>query len=209
MKFLSLAFLASLASAAPLEVQAPNPGDVKIISISAIGSGCPAGHAYATVDSTGTIFDVAFDQYIVEVGSGVSAAESRKNCRVSLNIEFPQGLQMSIVDTTFTGYAALAEGQTGTCRAAYSFSGGGQSVAAQKTISGPIETNYEMNEKVDIVSYSLCGDHTAILNVNSEVRISPPGSSKKGLMTVDSFDGRLHVIFQASWRSCGGLGVPL
>ncbi len=31
---------------------------------------------------------------------------------------------MSIVDTTFTGFAALAEGQQGICRAAYSFSGG-------------------------------------------------------------------------------------
>ncbi|CAI4219325.1 unnamed protein product [Parascedosporium putredinis] len=145
--------------------------DVKIVGISAIGSGCPAGHAFATVDSTGTIFDVAFDQF-------------------------------SVVDTTFSGYASLAAGQTGTCRAAYSFSGGGASVAAQKTIRGPVETNYEMNEKVDIITWSQCGDYTAILNVNSEVRISPTSSTSKGLMTVDSFDGRLHVQFMASWRRC-------
>ena len=47
-----------------------------------------------------------------------------------------------------------------------------------------METNYEMNEKVDIISWSQCGDHTAILNVNSEVRISPQTSPDKGLMTV-------------------------
>lgn len=89
-----------------------------------------------------------------------------------------------------------------------------------------METNYEMNERVDIISWSQCGDHTAILNVNSEVRIAPPTSRDKGLMTVgcppfpwfvrdrnhalligargqvDSFDGRLHVQFMANWRSC-------
>ncbi|SPO07641.1 uncharacterized protein DNG_10336 [Cephalotrichum gorgonifer] len=185
MKLFTAAFLLSTlaAAAAPLEFVAPDPGTVRIVSISAIGSGCPVGHAFATVDSTGTIFDVAFDQYIVEVGPGSTASDARKNCRVSLNLEYPQGLQVSIVDTTFTGFAALAAGQTGTCRAAYSFSGGGASVAAQKTIRGPVETNYEMNEQVDIITWSPCGDHTAILNVNSEVRISPQTTQAKGLMT--------------------------
>jgi hypothetical protein len=94
MKLLNLALSFGYASAAALV--APEVGtasDVRIVSISAIGSGCPAGHAFATVDSTGTIFDVAFDQYVVEVGEGTSAANARKNCRVSLSIEFPQGMQ--------------------------------------------------------------------------------------------------------------------
>lgn len=92
MKLLAL-LLTTLAAAVPLEAAAPDPGAVRIVSISAIGSGCPAGHAFATVDPTGTIFDVAFDEYIVEVGPGSSASDARKNCRVSLNVEFPQGLQ--------------------------------------------------------------------------------------------------------------------
>lgn len=93
MRFFPTLLFSTLAAAAPLEAVAPDPGDVRIVSVSAIGSGCPAGHAFATVDSTGTIFDVAFDQYIVEVGPGLTASDARKNCRVSLNIEFPQGLQ--------------------------------------------------------------------------------------------------------------------
>lgn len=93
MRFLSTLLFSSLAAAVPLEAVAPEPGAVRIVSVSAIGSGCPAGHAFATVDSTGTIFDVAFDQYVVEVGPGSTASDARKNCRVSLNIDFPQGLQ--------------------------------------------------------------------------------------------------------------------
>ena len=94
MKLLApILFLSSFVAAIPLEAVAPDPSSVRIVSVSAIGSGCPVGHAFATVDSTGTIFDVAFDQYIVEVGPGLTASDARKNCRVSLNIEFPQGLQ--------------------------------------------------------------------------------------------------------------------
>lgn len=72
---------------------APSPSDVKIISVSAIGSGCPAGHAWVNIDATGTIFDVSFDQYAVSVGPGSTATDARKNCRVSINLQFPAGFQ--------------------------------------------------------------------------------------------------------------------
>lgn len=95
MRFSSLLF-AGLAAALPADnLVAPSPAisDVRIIDITAIGSGCPAGHAFVNVDATGTIFDVAFDEYIVSVGPGSSAADSRKNCRISINLEFPSGFQ--------------------------------------------------------------------------------------------------------------------
>lgn len=41
-----------------------------------------------------------------------------------------------------------------------------------------------MKAGVDIVSWSKCGDGTAILNINSEVRINPVDSPSKGSMTV-------------------------
>jgi hypothetical protein len=95
MRFASvLGLFMGLASATPILVSvAPNIKDVKIISISATGSGCPVGHAQVTVDATGTIFDIAFDQYTVTVGPGSGASDNRKNCRVSINLQFPSGYQ--------------------------------------------------------------------------------------------------------------------
>jgi len=198
-----VALFLGAAAATPLEVSPQAlAADVKIRSISAVGSGCPLGHAYATIDASGTIFDIAFDNYVVEVGPGTSSSDARKNCRVTLNIEYPQGLTFSIIDTTFSGYAGLASGQRGTCRASYSFSGSQQSTAAQMTISGPADQNYEMNKSVDVISWSPCGDFSAIMNVNSEIRIAPITTPNKGVMTVDSFDGRLHVKFATNWRRC-------
>lgn len=95
MRFITALFI-GLATALPAEnLVAPSPAisDVKIRDITAIGSGCPVGHAFVNVDATGTIFDVAFDEYIVSVGPGTSPADSRKNCRISINLEFPQGFQ--------------------------------------------------------------------------------------------------------------------
>lgn len=177
--------------------------DVKILNVTAIGSGCPAGHAQVTIDASRTIFDVAFDEYIVSAGPKVPPADTRRNCRVSIDLQFPQGYQMSIIETRFMGYASLAAGQTGTCRAAYTFSGDpSQEVVFQKNLASPYEDNYSLLAGVGVESWSRCGASTAILNVNSEIRITPLSTPNKGTMTVDSFDGSVHIVFRCNWRTC-------
>jgi hypothetical protein len=181
-----------------LGFSAPAPGEIKIINVTAIGSGCPAGHAYINVDATGTIFDVAFDEYIVSAGPGSSVSDSRKNCRISINLQFPSGYQFSVIETRFTGYASLSEGQTGTCRAGYTFAGDStQEVVFQKNILAPYEDNYNMIAGVGVESFSRCGGTTAILNVNSEIRITPISTPYRGTMTV-----RNPYKVALQWRRC-------
>jgi hypothetical protein len=106
------------------------------------------------------------------------------------------------METRFQGYASLPSGLSGTCRAAYTFSGdNSQEVVFQKDLRGVYEDNFSLIAGVGIESWSRCSS-SAILNVNSEVRVTPASSSKKAFMTVDSFDGSLHLIFQANWRRC-------
>ncbi|KAK3323130.1 hypothetical protein B0T19DRAFT_385373 [Cercophora scortea] len=178
---------------------APTAVDVKIVNVTAIGSGCPVGHAFVNVDATGTIFDVSFDEYTVTVGPGASASDSRKNCRISINLLFPEGLSMSIIETRFSGYAGLSAGQSGTCRAGYTFSGdSNQEVVFQKNLVSPYDDNYSMLAGQGVQSWSKCGKTTAILNVNSEVRITPITSPTKGIMTV-----RNPWRIQTRWQRCG------
>jgi hypothetical protein len=89
----SLAFFAGLAVASPLGNILPRVDGVRIISMNAIGTGCPAGHAVVQLDATGSVFDVAMDQYTVEVGPGTALSDARKNCRITINLEFPSGYQ--------------------------------------------------------------------------------------------------------------------
>ncbi|KAK5651895.1 hypothetical protein OQA88_11554 [Cercophora sp. LCS_1] len=202
--FTAAALLAGSAVAAPsnplLVPQAPVPSadNVKILGITATGTGCPPGHAQVNVDATGTIFDVAFDSYVVSVGPGNLPADARKNCRVSINLQFPVGYQFSIIETRFQGYASLAAGQTGVCRAGYTFAGdSSQEVVFQKNLVSPYEDNYSMLAGVGVESFTQCGKNTAILNVNSEVRINPVTSPNKGLMTVSA-----PIKMKIEWRRC-------
>jgi hypothetical protein len=107
-------------------------------------------------------------------------------------------IRFSIIETRFTGYASLASGQTGTCRAGYTFSGDPtQEVVFQKNIQAPWEDNYNMIAGVGVESFSRCGGTTAILNVNSEIRITPITTPYPGTMTV-----RPPYTATVQWRRC-------
>lgn len=106
--------------------------------------------------------------------------------------------RFSVIETRFTGYASLAEGQTGTCRAGYTFSGdSSQEVVFQKNLVAPYEDNYNLLAGVGVESFSPCGRTTAILNVNSEIRITPLSTPHKGTMTV-----RAPHKNKLQWRRC-------
>lgn len=82
-----------LAVAAPHPRSSPAPSKVKIHGVSLLGSGCPAGSADVQVDATGTLFEATFSEYAVQTGPGTRAADWRKNCKLTLNMEFDEGFQ--------------------------------------------------------------------------------------------------------------------
>jgi hypothetical protein len=81
----------------PRDIIAPNRGDVpehvKIKGVSVLGTGCPAGTADVQVDATGTLFEVTFSAYEVETGPGTMPSDWRKNCKLTINMEFTSGFQ--------------------------------------------------------------------------------------------------------------------
>lgn len=56
----------------------------------------------------------------------------------------------------------------------------------EKNVVSPFDDNYNLLAGVGVESFSPCGKSTAILNVNSEVRITPISSPQGGIMTVGS-----------------------
>ena len=76
-----------------------------------------------------------------------------------------------------------------------------QSTSAEMSLQGPTDQNYDMNKSVGVTSWSPCGDFSAIMNVNSEIRIAPITTTKKGIMTVCC---GVHTGIR--WRFCDGGG---
>ncbi|OAQ93991.1 glutathione S-transferase [Purpureocillium lilacinum] len=97
------------------------PSYVKIKGVSLLGSGCPAGSADVQVDATGSLFEATFSEYEVETGPGTRPVDWRKNCKLTLNMEFESGFQFTIVETDMIGFAEIPAGVDGQCTNTFSF----------------------------------------------------------------------------------------
>jgi len=199
MKFLAtLIPVFGLVAAVPTNGPAPN--SVKIHGISLLGSGCPAGTADVQVDATGTLFEATFSTYEVQTGPGTQAIDWRKNCKLTMNMEFSSGFQFSILDTDMTGFAQLPRGAQGQCTNTFSFTGTPGQVNYAINLHGPYENNFDLQSKAGIESWSPCGGSTAILNMNTACNLSP--TNLPALIAVDAVSGKLTVKFGVQWRSC-------
>lgn len=69
------------------------PSSVKIRDTSVLGGGCPVGSADIQVDAAGTLFEATFAAYEIQTGPGTKAVDWRKNCKLTINMEFDPGYQ--------------------------------------------------------------------------------------------------------------------
>jgi len=188
MRFTAL-FFAALAAAAPATRPAlggaPSGHEVQIKSISFAGSGCPAGTVSGQLSSDLTTLTLLFAQFTAQAGSGIPAVEYRKNCQLNVKLQYPQGWQWSVFKADYRGYAYLPSGGKGTCKATYYFSGSSQQMSSTIILTGPYDNNYIKTDEFNDVSlvWSPCGME-GMLNINSEVRITPLDSKAPALMTV-------------------------
>ncbi|KAL3952358.1 hypothetical protein ACCO45_012301 [Purpureocillium lilacinum] len=183
MRFLALvATFIGLAAAVPAPEPAPvsKPSKVKIRGVSLLGSGCPAGTA--------------------DTGPGTMAIDWRKNCKLTLNMEFDSGFQFSILDTDMIGFAEIPKGVKGQCSNVFSFTGGNPPVTYAINLVGKYSGNFDLHSSPGIESWSPCGGSTAILNMNTACNISP--THLPALIAVDHISGRLKVKFAVKWRHC-------
>lgn len=88
-----LAFFLGFVAAAPRASELAVPEKVKIRGVSLLGTGCPPGSADVQVDATGSLFEATFSAYQVETGPNTFASDWRKNCKLTLNMEFSSGFQ--------------------------------------------------------------------------------------------------------------------
>ncbi|POR33926.1 Uncharacterized protein TPAR_05885 [Tolypocladium paradoxum] len=199
-------FLTALVPFLGLAVAAPQgggqaPKKVKINGISLLGSGCPAGTADVQVDATGHLFEATFSTYEVETGPGTTPIDWRKNCKLTLNMEFDPGFQFSVLDTDMIGFAEIPAGAKGQCTNTFSFTGNGaQNVKYAINLPGKYSGNFDLQSHPGILSWSPCGGSTAILNMNTACNISP--TNLPALIAVDHISGKLTVKFAVQWRSC-------
>ncbi|KAM7205419.1 protein of unknown function (DUF4360) domain containing protein [Naviculisporaceae sp. PSN 640] len=181
----------------------PSGNEVQITGIAFAGSGCPAGSVSGQLSSDLTTITLLYASFVAQAGKGLSASEYRKNCQLNVKLKYPSGWQFSVFKADYRGYAQIPKGDTGTCKATYYFSGDSKQITSTLTIKGPYDDNYLKTDQFGVEStvWSPCGVE-GLLNINSEVRLSPADSTKSALLTVDSTDLKFQQIHYLQWQKC-------
>ncbi|KAK4221485.1 hypothetical protein QBC38DRAFT_491960 [Podospora fimiseda] len=208
--FATLASLITLAAAAPapsalaspqgLNAGVVTPSKVRVVGLSLLGSGCPAGSADVQIDATKTLLEVTFSEYIIQTGPGTKASEWRKNCKLTLNLEFDEGFQFATLATSFAGFAQIPKGARGLCTNTFDFTGVAGSSSYSISLVGQREGPFALSADPDITSWSPCGGTTSIMNMNTQCNISPTQS--QALIAVDRISGKLTLNVSLEWRKC-------
>lgn len=188
MLFATALALAGVAAAMPAPytiADGPSGHDVTIEAIAFAGSGCPAGSVAGQLSSDLTTITLLYDSFVAQAGKDISASQYRKNCQLNIKLAYPSGWQFSVFKADYRGYAQIPDGDTGTCKATYYFSGDSKQISSTLTIKGPFDDNYLKTDQFGVEStvWSPCGIE-GLLNINSEVRLSPPDATKPALLTV-------------------------
>ena len=67
------------------------PSNLRVVGASVLGTGCPRGTADVQVDPSKTLLRITFSDFVVQTGPGTQASDWRKNCKLTLNMQFDQG----------------------------------------------------------------------------------------------------------------------
>ncbi len=180
------------------------PSYVRIRSISYNGSGCPVNSVAQNVADDKKAFTLLFSEFIAEAGPGIPLSATRRNCQLTIDMDFPQGYSYSIVTFDYRGYASLDRRVEATQKSSYYFQGQTPTASFSSTLRGVYDQDYQFRDTLGLsaVVWSPCGAQRA-LNINSQVRVNnrlnPQGS---GIMTIDSIDGQVVHKYGIQWKRC-------
>ncbi|ORY03030.1 hypothetical protein BCR34DRAFT_492672 [Clohesyomyces aquaticus] len=206
MHFLTIiAALAALATATPVlhaeRADIPDPNSVYVEKVSWVGTGCPPNSASYELAESATVVSLGFSKYVAGTGTGMTAADARKNCDVRITLHYPQGWTWTVATTDLRGYASLPSGCSAKMGATYFFSGQSNDASSMVTFNGPVDNNYRMTTSVPAESlvWATCGVTGPLFNVNSQVVVTCKTDAYVGVDTQDTkFTMKLHL----QWKRC-------
>ncbi len=183
------------------------PEQIKIVNLQTNGSGCPLGSVQQNLSPDGQSFILYFYEYIAEIGAGISRAESRKACQVTLNLQHTPGWRFAVIQFQFRGYVSLDEGIQANQEALYYFQGDQNGLNFVEALRGPEEGTYHIIQTVEPTSlyWSSCENERAI-NIRTAVKLSnleDAATDAFGMIGTDSLDGTIGTqTWNIVWEKC-------
>lgn len=99
------------------------PTGVGISGASYTGDGCPQGSARVVVSQDSQALTVIFDRFLAYQGPGISHQEAKRDCRLEVELIYPEGWRPTIASVHYRGFAQLSENTFGKQLSKYRFGG--------------------------------------------------------------------------------------
>jgi hypothetical protein len=100
------------------------PPSASINSITYNGSGCPAGSLAASLTRDNTQLSISYNDMVAVSGTS-NRGDKRKFCQFNVNLRYPPGWALTVVNNKFEGYISIDAGVTAEVVSSYYFSGSG------------------------------------------------------------------------------------
>ena len=186
----------------------PLSGDnIKIESVSASGSGCPAGSYTAEVLPEGNALTITFEKYIIEAPPTTTSTLKRLACNLSFRLRTPKNLSYAVASFQYFGYANLAAGMKGSLTANYAWTGFGVNNTYKPytyNFPVPFDNTYALNDDVVARGSSLywapC-NLTSNLQVRTQTVLESSSRDRPGVLAVDNVDLRTQAALKIYFRT--------
>ena len=204
--------LLSAGATMSFDVQATPPtGSVSVRSIQYAGTGCPIGsdsvRAQVTTDSGYLNLRFLSSAINVAVGPGVPLTQSRKNCSVIVDLDYPPEWSYSVVAAEYQGYARLGYAVTATVSTSTYFSGSSQTARLQTVLVGPHPgSNYERMSALPEGEWlwSPCASERNLV-LNPSYRASNSANpAARGFLGRKRPEYNAYASYSLLWRRCPG-----
>ncbi|KOX27539.1 hypothetical protein ADK67_14140 [Saccharothrix sp. NRRL B-16348] len=167
------------------------------------GSGCPAGTAAVAAAPDRTAFTVTYSQFLAQAGADSEPTDFRKNCQLTLELNYPQGFTYGIAQADYRGFAHLQRGAVGMEQGNYYFQGMSPTARKSHSYAGPFSDNWQATDATewDAIVYAPCGEQR-MFNINTELRVTAGTSTGTSFMVMDSTDSNVSTTYHFSWKRC-------
>ncbi|MFB9339157.1 DUF4360 domain-containing protein, partial [Actinoplanes octamycinicus] len=125
----------------------------------------------------------------------------RKNCQLGVLVSIPDGWTIAIASANYRGRAALKAGASALQRTSYYWQGSSATERKDVTFSGPLNGLWTTWDVAPVLTYAACGSQS-VLNINTELRVSPGSSTGTSTMSMNSTEGDVDTLFNYSVSAC-------
>jgi hypothetical protein len=188
-------------------IDVPNPSGAYYASVTANGTGCPAGTWEAAISPDGQAFTVTFSGYEAVVEPGQAFAV--KDCNLAIDLRTPDGYSFSVSSFHYQGYATLdQDGMSASQSAKYYFRGNPVPAKEIRTdLGGPYDDSYVFSDEeipLEDMVWSPCGENRT-LNALTRITVrNNDARSGHGYFNTSAVDGEVKTVFRfgLAWQQC-------